>query len=178
MAMKIIAILALAGAAFAEMDMSNSIMSLSTVSAVENIVASSAITVTTNCGSASTHVAMPLSFKANGAHNNNTTMLAHKDRVTATVTAAAYTGYPPVAAVTGTGGVFPKLRTNSTLFPKFKTNSTTSAHHGSMGGLGATPKPKVRPTESAHPATGNGVMNGVSIGLFLAFLAMASLLQL
>ncbi|KAI8945208.1 hypothetical protein F4801DRAFT_569279 [Xylaria longipes] len=163
MEMKRVAILALAGAAFAQIDTNSSSIPGPTTPAAVNTYSISAISVTnpptTNTVAASS---MPTSFSTNSSRDWTTPA----DNYSSTSLIAS----SPVMTVTGTVGMPSQP----------KTNSTTSTHAGGIGGGGRiTPKPtSASATTTGKPLSGDSVVNGVSIGLFLASVTLTALLQM
>ncbi|KAI0553759.1 hypothetical protein F4679DRAFT_530491 [Xylaria curta] len=169
MAVKRVAILALADAAFAQMDMNSSGIPYFTTPSVYSTYAASPITVAnplTITAVASSSV--PASSIIDSSYD--WTMPANNsssESITAVVGSSVTAG-SPVMTVTNVVGVSPQT----------KTNSTMSTHAGGMGGGRTTPKPSTSATATRKPFPDEAVVNGISIGLLLVSVALTTLLQI
>ncbi|KAI0452781.1 hypothetical protein F5B21DRAFT_482310 [Xylaria acuta] len=176
MAMKRVAILALAGAAFAQMDTNSSSVPDSTALAAYNTNSGPAISVT-NPLTTTTDAAsgVPASYSTNSPHGSTTPGDNYSSESITAVVGSSVTASSPVApivTVTDTIGVSSQPKTN-----------TTNTHVGSMGAGGRnTPKPSASASASAtttsKPVSDDGVVNGISISLFLVSLTLTALLQM
>ncbi|TGJ85900.1 hypothetical protein E0Z10_g2844 [Xylaria hypoxylon] len=177
MAMKKVAILALAGTAFAQMggmsgDMSGSSTPSSTPSAdgssdVITTATSSSLVEITNPPTTTTDAASGVPTSSNATDVGGSSTSAdnyYSETITPIVNSSATAGY---SLVTDTAG-------KSTVI---ETDSVTITKTGGIG-TGGMSTPNANPSGSAtgSPVSGNAVVNGVSIGLFFASVGLTALL--
>ncbi|KAI1739359.1 hypothetical protein F4680DRAFT_144631 [Xylaria scruposa] len=167
MAVKRIAILALAGAALAQTDMNSSGIPDFTTPAVYSTYAASPIanplTITAVASSS-----VPTSSIVNSSYDWATPVSNSSSESSTAVISSSVTASSPVVTVTNVVGVSPQTRTNSTM----------STHAGGMGGGRTTPKPATSATATGKAFPDEALVNRISIGLLLVSVAVTALLQI